>query len=260
MNRKIGLHMCGWGARPLPDLLIAARELDYDGVELAPDWLEKEYGLAEVERLLLEHGVPSVPTVYAGSGILPADIERAKRFCSWIRQRGGRNVIFGPVIGKDSQREEIYQGYEAVGDAVISEGCIPLYHNHYMFSHKLSNEIFHRDLDNINWSKWKLCLDTGHIVLSLDDPVAMFNKWSKSIGWVHLKDVKTRAFQDIEAPKPFKELHKFFTPLGQGVVDFPEILGILNKAGYTGWLSVEQDHSDTTPYDAAKASIDYLKL
>ena len=39
MTIKLGLHMCGWGDRPVPDVLVAARELGYDGVELAPAWL-----------------------------------------------------------------------------------------------------------------------------------------------------------------------------------------------------------------------------
>ncbi len=33
MSIKLGLHMCGWGDRPVPDVLVAARELGYDGVE-----------------------------------------------------------------------------------------------------------------------------------------------------------------------------------------------------------------------------------
>ena len=43
MSIKLGLHMCGWGARPVPAVLVAARELCYDGVELARAWLEKTY-------------------------------------------------------------------------------------------------------------------------------------------------------------------------------------------------------------------------
>ena len=35
MSIKLGLHMCGWGDRPVPDVLVAARELGYDGLELA---------------------------------------------------------------------------------------------------------------------------------------------------------------------------------------------------------------------------------
>ena len=65
--------------------------------------------------------------------------------------------------------------------------------------------------------------------------------------------------ENISAPKGFRELHKFFTPSGQGVVDFPGVLDILDKSGYTGWLAVEQDHSDTTPHEAAKDSIEYLR-
>lgn len=47
--------------------------------------------------------------------------------------------------------------------------------------------------------------------------------------------------------------------MGHGVVDFPAIVEILDAADYTGWLVVEQDHTDKTPYEAAKMSHRYLK-
>lgn len=159
MDRKIALHMCGWGVRPLPDLLIAARKLGYDGVELALDWLEKEYGIPKVGGMLQEYDVPSAPTVYAGAGnyrdprSLLTEVERVKKFCHWIKKSGGQGVIFSPVIGKNGRRtadeeRNIYRAFQVVGDAIVSEGCVPLYHNHYVFSHELSRQIFYDDLDN----------------------------------------------------------------------------------------------------------------
>lgn len=270
INWKIALHMCGWGMRPLPDLLIAASKLGYDGVELAPAWLEKEYDLSEVDIMLQEHGMPSAPTVYAGSSnyrnpeILATEIDRVKKFCHWIKKRGGQGVIFGPVTGRNGKRtmdeeRNIYSAFDVVADAVVSQGCVPLYHNHYVFSHEVSKQIFRNDLDNLDWSKWRLNLDTGHAILCLDDPVEMVDRYSSVIGWMHLKDVQKSEFGDITTPKPFMELHQFFVPLGQGIIDFPAILDILDKAGYTDWLTVEQDYSHTTPYNAARDSIEYLR-
>ena len=234
----------------------------YDGVELAPAWLEKEYDPGVVDVMLKKYCVPSAPAVYAGSGnyrdpaILDTEIDRVKKFCLWIRKRGGQGVIFGPVIGKNGRRtlkeaKDIHNVYEAVGDAVLSAGCTPLYHNHYVFSHEVSNEILRYDLENMDWRKWKLCLDTGHAVLCLHEPVEIATKYSTVIGWMHLKDLRKPDFGDLAAPKPFTDLHQFFVPLGQGIVDFPAILDVLDKAGYAGWLTVEQDYSHTTPYEAA---------
>lgn len=270
MAPKIGLHSCGWGERPLPDVLVAAGELGYEGVELAPAWLEKKYDTAEVDRMLREHGVPTVPTVFAGSGnyydrdAVPAAIEAARKFCRWIRERGGHNVIFSPVPGREGTRtaEEdanVYRAYEAVGEAVIAEGCVPLYHNHYVVSHEVSRQILASDLARMDWHKWKLCLDTGHLVLALRDPIEVFAQWAEVTRWVHFKDVRTSPSDSSGTPKPFVALHPLFTELGDGVVDFRAVLDILAKADYDGWLVVEQDWTDKTPYEAARISRDYLK-
>ncbi len=62
MSIKLGLHMCGWGDTPLPDVLVAARELGCDGVELAPAWLDKTCGgLDGIDRFLAREAVALAP-------------------------------------------------------------------------------------------------------------------------------------------------------------------------------------------------------
>ncbi len=266
---KIGLHMCGWGETPLPDLLVAARDLGYDGVELAPTWLERHYDMADVDAMLREYGVPTVPTVYAGASnytdvhALPQAVESARKFSRWIQERGGRNVIFGPVAGKggmrtDEERKNVHRAYEAVGETVRSEGCMPLYHNHYVVSHEVSKQIWQEDLDGMDWTKWQLCLDTGHLVLALQDPVSVCERWAKSIAWMHCKDVRTTRFQHVAAHQSMSEIVPLFTELGCGVVKFPQILDILRSANYAGWLVVEQDQC-VSPRESARCSLEYLK-
>ena len=267
---KIGLHMCGWGAKPLPDLLIAARTLSYDGVELAPVWLKRVYDASEVDGMLREHAVPLAPAVFVGAdnycdpAAVPGAVEKAETFSRWIKQRGGDYVIFSAVAGKNGRRTEeerrnVRRAYEAVGNAVRAQGCVPLYHNHYVVSHEVSRQVLLEDLEDIDWNTWRLCLDTGHLVLALQDPVAVFQRWGNSVAWVHCKDVRTAEFPQISTPRPFSQMHPHFTELGHGVVDFSRIVEILKKAKYTGWLVVEQDHTDKTPYQSARISREYLR-
>lgn len=270
MDIRIGLHSCGWGDRPLPDVLIAAHELGYDGVELAPAWLRRSYEMDDVDAMLREHGVMTTPTVFAGSGnycdpaAVPGAVETATWFCRWIRERDGENVIFTPVAGRyglrtDEERRNVHRAYAAVGVAVRSEGCVPLYHNHYVVSHEVSRKVLLEDLEDMDWDTWQLCLDTGHLVLALQDPVVVFEEWSDTVAWVHCKDVRTAVFAQIDTPRPFRELHPLFTEAGQGVVDFPAILKAVFEANCPGWLVVEQDHTDKTPYEAAEVSHGYLR-
>ena len=51
-------------------------------------------------------------------------------------------------------------------------------------------------------------------------------------------------------------------PVGQGIIDFPALVGELEKAGYNGLYAVELDYMDPKYKDedlAVKASIAYLK-
>ena len=71
MTIKLGLHMCGWGDRPVPDALVAARELGYDGVELAPAWL--------ASRTLLPHSRESATMAGSSSSKTPARTRMRRR-------------------------------------------------------------------------------------------------------------------------------------------------------------------------------------
>ena len=268
MTIPLGLHMCGWGDRPLPDLLIAARELGYDGVELAPAWLEKTYGsLGEIDRLLAQENAPLAPAVFVGGpGIdaagLAQSVDQTTRYARWAKAHGGDRVIYSTVPGQagyrtNQEREGMRQAWNAVAEAAAAEGCTPLYHNHYVVSHAVSKKLLEEDMELLDWSVWKLCVDTGHLVLALQEPVAFVEKWADRIAWMHGKDVKTTTFAEPEKPRPMASIVPHFTSLGSGVVDFEGVVARLEQVGYDGWLVVEQDASPD-PYATAKASRQHL--
>ena len=270
MGIKLGLHMCGWGDRPLPDVLLAARELGYDGVELAPAWLEQTCGgLEEIDRLLDREGVPLAPTVDVGGpklddAGLAESVEKTTRYARWARRHGGDSVTYSTVQGRDGlrsndERERLLRAWNAVAEAAAAEGCTPLYHNHYVVSHEVSRALLEEDTGLLDWSTWKLCVDTGHLVLALNDPLAFVRKWADKIVWAHCKDVKTRNFDPPDLPRRMGEFAaESFTALGTGVVDFTGVVRALEGAGYDSWLVVEQDASPN-PYETARASFQHLR-
>ncbi|MBT3380892.1 MAG: sugar phosphate isomerase/epimerase [Lentisphaerae bacterium] len=270
MDMKLGLHTCGWGDRPVPGALVAARKLGYDGVELAPAWLEKAYdGLAEIDRFLVQEDVPLAPAVFVGGpriddAGLAESVDQTTRYARWARQHGGDRVIYSTVQGKDGlrtneERERLRHAWDAVAEAAAAEGCTPLYHNHYVVSHEVSRALLEKDMELIDWSQWKLCVDTGHLVLALHDPVSFVEEWSDKIAWMHCKDVKTCTFQEPETHRPMATIVPHFTSLGTGVVDFGRIVATLARTGYDGWLVVEQDASPD-PYAMSRASCRHMQL
>jgi inosose dehydratase len=88
------------------------------------------------------------------------------------------------------------------------------------------------------------CPDTAHLAAGGADPAAVIRKYPDRIRHVHLKDFQ----QD-----PFN-----FLPLGQGELDFPDIIAAIRESGYDSWLMVELDNYDGDPREAAALSKKYL--
>lgn len=187
---------------------------------------------------------------------------RGTRFMlQWLKKHGGRYVTYSTIGGKTGSRtsdesKKLREAFHVIADAVIDEGCAPLYHNHYVGDYRLSKLLLEEDLELLDWSRWDLCVDTGHLVLALTDPVAFVTKWAEKVSWMHCKDVKTADLAALERPGVRWQDH--FTPLGTGVVDFPKVLQALGDVGYKSWLVVEQDNSPD-PYETSKVSIVYLR-
>lgn len=89
-----------------------------------------------------------------------------------------------------------------------------------------------------------LCLDTGHYCFGGGDPLEFLRRNPERVWHVHFKDCHptTAAQSRQEGWDYFTSVRKgIFCELGQGQVDFPAVKTELEKAGYSGWIVVEQD-------------------
>ncbi|NOY81029.1 MAG: sugar phosphate isomerase/epimerase [Kiritimatiellaeota bacterium] len=270
MRNKLGLHMCGWGDRPLPEVLVAARELGYDGVELAPAWLEKLYGgLDEIDRFLAREAAPLAPVVFVGGPRiddkgLAVSVAQTGRYARWVKKHGGHGVIYSTVQGRAGlrtrqERERLRRAWDAVARAATAEGCTPLYHNHYVVSHEVSRVLLDEDMELLDWSTWQLCVDTGHLLLALHDPVSFIEEWSDKVAWMHCKDVGTSPFEEQPSGhRSMGDIAACFTSLGSGAVDFGGVVAVLDRVGYRGWFVVEQD-SSPDPRATSEASLRHMR-
>ena len=88
-----------------------------------------------------------------------------------------------------------------------------------------------------------LCLDTGHLLLGQGDPLRALREWGLRINHLHLKDARQSVVNGIvREAAPVAEIwrRKAFCRLGDGDLDVDGVLDVL-RAGYSGWLVVEQD-------------------
>jgi len=264
---KIGLHQAGWAPRPWQELFAAARKLGYDGVELAPPWLEEKHDLTGVYRLLVESGTALAPACFVGGQEMrdpaakEAYLSKARKYARWMKAHGGKYVIYSTVSGAGARRTEqerktIAEAFSRIADVVLRQGCTPLYHNHYVKNPHESRNLLREDLQILDWARWRLCVDTGHLVLALTDPVAFMGDWAEKVSWMHCKDVTTADAAELQ--RSSVAWQDRFTPLGTGVIDFPKVLEPLARTDFPGWLVVEQDKS-SNPYETSKTSLAYLR-
>jgi len=107
-----------------------------------------------------------------------------------------------------------------------------------------------------------LCFDTGHYAYGGGDPTGFVAEHSALIGYLHLKDVdpvvlieaRDQGWSFLQALR-----HCIFCEFGDGIVDIPRVISTLGKAGYDGWVIVEQDTSGQPAIESARASREYLR-
>lgn len=106
--------------------------------------------------------------------------------------------------------------------------------------------------------------DPSHLVWQGVDPVAFIDRFADRIFHVHMKDVQTRldgrsgilgshlSFGDHRRGWDFRSV-------GRGDVDFDAIIRALNRANYTGPLSVEWEDAGMDREHGAKESCEYVR-
>jgi inosose dehydratase len=111
-----------------------------------------------------------------------------------------------------------------------------------------------------------LCLDTGHCAYAGGDAAKEAEKYRDILRFVHIKDVDERVLAEVRRTEMnFEQAIEAnaFTIIGQGSIDFPEFLRVLEKNGYAGWMVVEQDvkfgATILPPVESIAASLRYLQ-
>ena len=181
-----------------------------------------------------------------------AVVAAARRACAVIAAAGGRLLV---VIDRPGPERAATAGRSAaarrlaprawagllrtvlrVADVARAHGLRPVVHPHagsfLEFEDELERLLAGTDLG--------LCLDTGHLAYAGIDPVAALARYAGRLGHVHLKDVDGDV---LARGLPFWDAIAagVFCPLGTGIVDVRAALAELDRQGYDGWATIEQD-------------------
>ena len=171
----------------------------------------------------------------------------------------------GPDDGlSPAQWDVVARGAQAIARRVREEtGLRTVFHHHCATFVETPLEI-DALMTRTDASLVGLCLDTGHAAFGGGNPLALARAWRDRIWHVHLKDcdprLKARAVrEEWDYPRSVRE--GIFCELGHGDVDFPAVVDELRRAGYDGWLVVEQDvlPSLGSPLESARRNRQYLR-
>ena len=227
------------------DLIERCGELGVDGVGIdyfmLPDKYKKDpepiKELLESNNLELIFGF-SVPFALPDVAFKLMENRKDEMFdlahdfgCKVVRVIGGvvlPNPVHKPFHITVARRQEIKGVAKRlklfVEDASL-DGLTVALENHTDYTMDEMLEI----LDQADHDALKVTFDTGNAMYLKEDPVETAEKLAPFAAYTHIKDMKHVG--------PFV----FSTPLGQGEIDIPAIVGILKDNGYDGLYSIEVD-------------------
>lgn len=294
MGIFVGCVPITWGKwkREAPDewpeerILAEVARAGYVGASAGP---RGEQTPQEIAALYARHGLKPAPGYLAGSYWQPQArddiLEKAKRQAAFARglglevlyvapqggdyvSRGGKTRRqlaghVGPADGlTDDEYERMGEVLNEVGAATLVEGVQSCFHNHVGQVIETREEC-DRLLALTDPNLLFLGPDTGHLAWGGADVVAFVRDYAPRIKTMHLKDIHEpiRAQGQAEAwDYQTSTARGIFAELGEGSVDFPEVLRLLGDAGFEGWLLAETDVTQKpTALESATVSRDYLR-
>ena len=147
----------------------------------------------------------------------------------------------------DASRRRYLERVRKIGTIAGENGLRAVFHQHAGTNVEFLDEVeaLFADVDH---ECLGMCLDTGHLAYAGIDPVSAIDHFSDRIDHVHFKDVNGRVLaQAREEGWDFWQAIAtgIFCPIGEGVVDFPGVIGSLSSLGFSGTATIEQDRPPT---------------
>ncbi|MGI6779070.1 MAG: myo-inosose-2 dehydratase [Acetivibrionales bacterium] len=167
-----------------------------------------------------------------------------------------------PVFTEDEWKK-LSEGLNVLGTLAKDKGMILTYHHHMGTGVQTMEEI-DKLMSMTEPELVFLLFDTGHLVFSGIDPLAVVNKYVNRIKHVHLKDVRKDVLERVkkESMSFLKAVREgAFTVPGDGMIDFEPIFKVLEENGYEGWMVVEaeQDPAKANPFEYAVKARKYIR-
>ena len=258
---KIGHTGITWGYTPADaeQAIKDVASLGYNGFESFGNVLEAWEPKGGLGKVLEAAGLPLI-SAYCSVNLTDPDKRKAEveKIAGWarlIKKYGGTVAVIGPnqvqrpAYQFAENKANILAALNDIGKAVTDAGVTGVLHQHTGTCIEMHDEVY-SVMEAVDTRYVKFGPDIGQLAKGGSDPVKMVKDFLPVIRHVHLKDF-------LGGPHWVG-----YCPLGQGKVNVPAILAILEKAPGLKIAMVELDPSPNpplAPLEAARASRDYLK-
>jgi inosose dehydratase len=244
---KIGHTGITWGFKP-EDAEAAIRDvgsLGFLGYETFGEVLEAWEPKGGLKVVLAENRLPLI-SAYCNVNLTEpakrsAEIARAVLWAGLIKKAGGVTAVVGPNGVKrasydfKASKSDIVAALNEICKAVSDAGIVPALHQHTGTCIESRDEVY-AVMEAVDSRYVKFGPDVGQLAKGGVDPVKVVKDFLPLIHHVHLKD--------WNGGPHWSE----YCPLGEGKVDLPAVLELLEKAPELKIIMVELDPSRNPPH------------
>jgi sugar phosphate isomerase/epimerase len=236
-------------------------DIGYKYLELASYTDNKFYGFEPVEfRKIVDDLGMEILSSHASVNPMGITTEEAKRMAEDHAKLGAKYCMQPFVAEADRKTiagyKKMVAEWNKVGKIMKENGIQSGYHNHNFEFDKVEGKVPYFDI-------FLAEMDKNYMTMELDlfwltkaglNPVELFKKYPGRFQLFHMKDMYAK-----QAPAFTTNGISDFAPVGEGLINFKEILAAKDIAGMK-YMIVEQDSTkDGNPFDAIKTSITNLK-
>ena len=220
------------------------------GVELLDYfWHDRDAELPKVKRQVADAGLALAVYSIGNDFFQPEAEARARQLADLKtgvdvanRLETGTLRVFSGNAKEGYQLQDglgwIVDGLAAGADYARTHGVTLALENHGLMAGR-SDQVRHI-IETVNSPALRANLDTGNFLLVNQNPTDAARDLADLVALVHLKDFRKARPDETEHVYHGLDGVAFTgAVVGEGQVDLPTIVGILDKAGYKGWLSLE---------------------
>lgn len=265
---RVGYTIWEWGLECENDLVTAMHDIK----KLGYRYFENFIGMAdlyenretELNHLIKECGLEFVALYHYITDLEADNLRMAEKYLKFCQKTGAKymNIQAPDRKGEpaEPELERLAQILNGIGKMALDYDVTLCLHPHFQMMVEQEKEV---DFiaQNTEPEYVHFCFDTAHMVLAQMDFSRVFEKYKERMGFIHLKDQDVHEDIDEYRRKWVEEWgkHQRFYELGTKGIDFVRVIELLRKAGYDGYLMIENDTPTMSNYEGAKANRDYVK-